>query len=230
MKYIVDSAIHQGKREYQEDYKIIDLDCAGGKLFIVCDGLGGEGDGDFASEECSRIFHENFPVCMANREPGEDIISVLHRCLSATNSIFKMRINEENKVFSSSTTMIVAFIINDRLFYVSIGDSLLFVIDQKTRKVLTQNLKHESGGYITSCMGLIQFADVCADSLDLKEDFVVILASDGLEFLLDRSKPITELIEDDPPECTAQYLVDETINLQHAHQDNITVISIFCQK
>lgn len=228
MELIVSTAQHVGRRSKQEDAIFVSEDFCGGKLFIVCDGLGGHSDGDWASQEFIELFIANFPIAIKaneNLKISASIDEVIEGCINFCQSAFFMRINEDDKGFDASTTVIGCFILHDIAHFFSIGDSLLFITDVNKRKPVLRNLKHEnSDGLITSAIGLF-FSKVWIDNIVLEENHVILLASDGIEDL-DFNGELEKLLSDGTPTRLAEEVANEILIREVYNQDNISIICI----
>lgn len=117
---ILDCASAQwiGKRREQEDV-VKSLPAAGGMLGIVCDGMGGHLRGDCAS--C--VVAQEFAVVFA--ESGiEDIPERLTAALHAANRALAAIQKEPEE---SGTTLLAVFIRDHFLWWISVGDSPLYL-------------------------------------------------------------------------------------------------------
>lgn len=223
MKLVTDVAIDQGQRKYQEDAFSI-TKFPHGNLYIVCDGLGGEGDGDFASNfvvnKLPKAFEENFSE-LNKKKFFENL------CSDVSDSLIN-EINIQGKSRTASTTMVAAYIKNDGVAHVcSVGDS----ISMHTRgdMCLYENEKHKDyWGGITSAFG-IYYNKCDVKTIKIEVGDYLILASDGLEFI-DRTDYIPYILDSvskSTPEEAAKNLVKDTLVIEHKMQDNICCISIY---
>lgn len=223
MKFIVNNALHQGKRSYQEDCYIINH-----PLYIMADGMGGEGDGDFASNVFTQIFNKAWPHILKD---SESIQSALIECVAFSNLKLLEAIKDELKSYRAGSTFLFVYIDeeNKKIHFGSIGDSTIYIIDTKTIRA-ERNKHHETGnGQLTSSTG-IGLNEIWYDSIDLVDNLVILMATDGLEFytrLNFRNQDFFNIVVNEiEPSTLAENLVNRTIALNHPKQDNVAVISI----
>ncbi len=220
--YYINQRTSQGNRDHQEDWSdVVHLD--DGHLLIVADGLGGHSDGDWASKEFTNIFIEQFRVQLK----GElNIRKCLENTLHLSNHFFKQEIFAQKKGYDAATTLVAAYVKNNHFTYVSMGDSILWLIDNAKQKVvLTSELQESPGGSITSCSG-VYFTGGTYGAGAFPVNHSLVLATDGIEPLDAIADRVARVASESPPEIVANELVQETLMLCVANQDNITVVSI----
>jgi len=208
-----------------------------GSLFIVCDGVGGHKAGEIASNYASKKFIEYF-----FKSSQRDILSRLKQTSKKINEEIYSAALKDNTKKGMGTTLVAAFIFQDKLYIVNIGDSRAYLIRDGILKKLTvdnsivedlvrngaitpaEAKKHPKKNQITRCIGYESDVEVDIYTYLLKENDKIILCSDGLWGELDDTE-INKIINEHDN-------VKESVNnlLQNANKkggrDNITCIGI----
>lgn len=136
-----------GARDYQEDaYMVSQLgeneqgnSCS---LVIMADGMGGHAAGNVASNMVVATFNKSFQSDF----PSKNVPDSLTRSLTRANQQIKDSIKETPALRGMGCTMVTAYIEDNRLYWVSVGDSHLYLI--RDRELIKQNADHSYGAYI----------------------------------------------------------------------------------
>ncbi len=194
MRLTAFSSTHIGTREYQQDavYTLCEPERVVG---IVCDGMGGLDDGGKASTETLEFLLNHMTILSAN----DDIPTELERLIHDANK----RLLDTLGSASSGTTAAAVLILGEELFWVSVGDSRIYIIREgemvqvtrdhnfglslnelvKTGRMTDEevlaNPKREA---LISYIGapIIELMDVSRQGFPLKEGDTVLICSDGL--------------------------------------------------
>lgn len=206
-------------------------------LFVVCDGMGGEAAGDYASATTIEAIVES----ISNASSTEPVDVLEQAILSANEKVYRESIADPSK-FGMGTTVVMATIVEGHLFVANVGDSRLYVataagLTQVTRdhSVVAELLRlgritpeeaktHKDRSKITRAVGaeeivIPEFFDV---ELSGKEN--ILLCSDGLTNMVSEDELNYELIFSDEPQAKAQRLVE--LANKHGGADNISAIVI----
>ena len=202
------SAISQGRRDSQEDALITDFPIGGQMgIAVLADGMGGHAGGAVASKiAVTEVFSELKFHCADpdafQRQPRK----VLHDALVAANACIADQVRENQQVRGMGTTLVALVVMPDRLFWVSVGDSPLYLFRKGRLVRLNQihslapqidlmvksgamseavGLWHPDRHCLTSVVGGGKIAkiDLPATPMALNDGDLLILASDGLETL-----------------------------------------------
>lgn len=239
-----------GKREEQEDaFGFSDIYDSGfisekGVLAIVADGMGGMEYG----REASNLSVRKFLNYYEKNTKGLSISRSLYLSLLNANKSLLEWVKEKKIKENVGTTLLAVNIHDNNLYWISVGDSRLYIfrdgkITQLTedhdlerklmkdvekglisiREVEENNQKHA----LTSFIGLDEIEEINfnKEPLLLKKNDVLILCSDGLYKTLSNAE-ITEIIKTNNNNASKN-LKDKAISKQKNKQDNITVISLF---
>lgn len=240
-----------GVRTYQEDAAdvIVGQDFAYG---ILCDGMGGMGNGALASAFClSELRNIYRTLCFL---PVADIWPQLEKTIRHTDKQIAELQDSEGRFLHCGTTLVCAVIRNSLLYYASVGDSRLYRISGNTIQQLTQEhtLLHtllqrvEEGDLtyeqamanpnrdaLTSYIGVgnLPQLDLPKVPISLTQNDILLLCSDGLYRALSDEEILSTLIRTENTSTAAQLLVAEAIEKQLPQQDNLTAVVIqFMQK
>lgn len=120
----------KGAREKNEDNaSVIEVD--GAIVAVLCDGLGGHGDGDIASAEAVKTIEDCFRLCP---EVSEENISAIMD--AANQNILELQTVEEHM----RTTVVALFLSEEKCFVAHAGDSRLYALG--TWKILYKTMDH----------------------------------------------------------------------------------------
>ena len=207
MKVEFDIASDQidGARDYQEDAYMVnqlgesddgDL-CA---LVIMADGMGGHAAGNVASNMVVATFNKTFQ----GNFPTPDVSEVLTDALNRSNDQIRASVKETPALRGMGCTMVSAYLEDNNLYWVSVGDSHIYLI--RDRELIKQNADHSYGAYldmmkeqgmdIEEQAGMsrnmlmsamtgeeISSIDVAESPIKVRPGDRVIVASDGLDTL-----------------------------------------------
>jgi formylglycine-generating enzyme required for sulfatase activity len=207
MKVEFDIASDQidGARDYQEDaYMVNQLGESDNgdlcSLVIMADGMGGHAAGNVASNMVVATFNKAFQ----GHFPASDIAHVLTDALNRSNQQIRTSVKETPALRGMGCTMVSAYLQDSNLYWVSVGDSHLYLI--RDRELIKQNADHSYGAYldmmkeqgmeIEEQAGMsrnmlmsamtgeeISSIDVSDTPIKLRPGDRVIVASDGLDTL-----------------------------------------------
>lgn len=136
-----------GARDYQEDaYMVNQLGQAENgdlcSLVIMADGMGGHAAGNVASNMVVATFNKTFQ----SRFPAEDVADALTDSLTRSNDQIRASVKETPALRGMGCTMVSAYLEDDNLFWVSVGDSHLYLL--RDRELTKQNADHSYGAYL----------------------------------------------------------------------------------
>ncbi len=136
-----------GARDYQEDAFMVSLmgDNDAGKscaLVVMADGMGGHAAGNVASNMVVATFNKAFQGDFDGKEAPVSLSSALNRA----NQQIHDSISETPALRGMGCTMVSTFLAGNELYWVSVGDSHLYLI--RERELVKQNADHSYGAYI----------------------------------------------------------------------------------
>ena len=231
------------KRENNEDClfaKIYDEDNA---LFIVADGLGGYSSGEIASQTVAKSVREDFEAKLDVLKTGEKkkVKEYLAKIvLNANNKVYSMQTSNPKYKGMGTTIVLVAKISGD-IYYLSIGDSRLYYIDERKENIeqitiddtyvnelLKKNLikeeeaeKHPQKHVLTKALGIFSKLEIKVHDF-YKTSGYLLLCSDGLTNMV-KLQDVFDLVKANF-ETAPKELVD--LANKNGGLDNITIITI----
>lgn len=247
LDFDVSSALHLGSRSRQEDTLATAFpDGVGHGFAILSDGMGGHAAGDLASQT---IVADMFAsLTLGNLEDAIDLPALLRDGLQRANTTLASRVRSMPEHRGMGGTMIAAIAKNDELHWLSVGDSVLYLFRDNTLVRLNENhsmapqidlmlarglltateaADHPQRNCLTSALmgGTVAEIDCPATPIALKAGDIVLVASDGLQFLPD---PIIEALlvraQRDGSRDIARDLVEALETMDDPEQDNTAII------
>jgi len=234
----------QGKRSEQQD----SVFCYEGEAFLsatVCDGMGGLSRGADASQTAVKAMDR-----LLRQVEGEiqDVPEFLLNCVDLLDSSVRKLPREEHERIG--TTLVTAVFQNDQLYWLSVGDSRLYILRQgemvqATRdhnfqftldqlraehRISSEQYESESakGGALTSYIGMgnIEFMDICQSPFFVQPGDVFLLTTDGLYKAMP-DELICQIIRNSPSIQSAADTFEQQIQeLDHPGQDNTSFILV----
>lgn len=227
------------RRKVNQDYVFSSLSPIGKlpNLFIVADGMGGHKAGDFASKYSVKTFIEN--IKKSSRELPVEIIT---KALEDTNQALIKEAQGNQDLDGMGTTFVVATIIDQYMYVANIGDSRLYIINDKIKQItqdhslVEEMVKegkidredarvHPNKNVITRALGVHNKIVPDFFELNLLKGDTILMCSDGLTNMLE-DQEIMEIIKNNSNrlELASKDLVDKAN--QRGGKDNISVIIV----
>lgn len=233
----------QGNRPSQQDSATCLSWPSNLHLLVLADGLGGHTGGEVASATAVKSFRDAFVAAPAEVTVEKRLLAGLQEA----NLAIYDRVQASPELRGMGTTLVAAGLEQDSLIWVSVGDSVLWLLRDHGIRRLNEN--HSVGGMLEkqieageinaaeaasapdrsdlleALMGDdVSLVDAPKEAVRLRSGDVVILASDGVEVCND-----AELIEIATEfKQSSGHLVDAILEAVERHarpgQDNATVI------
>lgn len=236
---------HIGARDSQQDaFGFSDKDdlpflAHGGVLAVVADGMGGMSHGGEASHLTVKIFLQCYMAKLFDEAIPMAMSRALHEANQAVANLSK-EVGEENV----GTTLVAAVVYDNALYWVSVGDSRIYLLRQGRLTQLTQDhvlaveldrdaanglisledaQNHPERPALTSYLGLpeLDLIDQNPEPLQLLAGDKVLLCSDGLYAAVDANEIAACSINDS--QQWAEVLVATVLSKERPGQDNLTV-------
>ena len=247
-RFDVASALDRGGRDYQEDSLVSDFavgdDCG---IVVLADGMGGHSAGDVASktvvtEVYSELkFHSDLFFDHADHLP-----TLMLNAINNANACIQEAIVDNPESRGMGSTVVATVIAGNKLYWSSVGDSPLYhyragameqinedhsMAPQIDAMVAAGAIKaedaktHPDRNCLTSAVagGKIARMDNRGKAVELKAGDIIVVSSDGLQFLED--KAITKIITRNrrkPSADIANALLQAVKGLDDPDQDNIS--------
>ena len=204
------TALSRGERTYQEDAVVADF--AKGAdigLVVLADGMGGHAAGDVASKIVVSEVYSELMFHKGDVASFEAAVRVrLYDAAMNANACLKDHVLSCPETRGMGATLVASVVLGSKLYWISIGDSPLFLFRDGVLKQLNEDHsmapqidfmvrsgllapedgeKHPDRNTLTSVLAGSDVAkiDCPADPLVLQHDDILIVASDGLQFLSD---------------------------------------------
>lgn len=232
-----------GTRKNQQDSLYIEC---GEKatLAIVCDGMGGMEGGELASQTAVRILAEDFEAYSGTDVPKffrQEAVKIDREVADLTDST--------GKSMNSGTTIVATIIQGNRLYWLSVGDSRIYIMrqnefvqvnrdhnykmrldDLREANMISEeeySIRMEKGEALISYIGMgdVSLMDINQVPFPLMDGDVVLLCSDGLYKRLD-NEDVYEIIQSELPDVdeAADKLTRIVMDRTTGSQDNTSVI------
>ncbi|MHA7827329.1 MAG: PP2C family protein-serine/threonine phosphatase [Roseovarius sp.] len=248
--------IDQGRRARQEDAIVSDFPAGNGFGFVVlADGMGGHAAGDIASKiAVTEVFSE---LKMQSGDPElleQRIGEVLGDAVLSANECIGLYSSRSSEHEGMGATLLAPVLMDDRLYWVSVGDSPLYLFRDGTLSRLNANhalvsqidflvnsgimardeaLNHPDQACLTSVLAGrdIPQIDCRATPVQLMHGDIVVAASDGLQFLGEaRIEALLRFARNQSAERIADGLLQDVGRLDDPWQDNVSFCVVKVQK
>lgn len=252
LRYDTSMATILGERERQED--AVASDFSSGEPFgfvVLADGMGGHAAGDVASKI---VVTEVFSALkLASGEPKllePRICDVLKSAAVNANECVGLYANERAEADGMGATLLAPVLFDDRLYWVSVGDSPLYLFRNNRLERLNENHALESQiDYVVesgimareealtypdqSCLTSVLVGKKIAQldcrtvPVRIEEGDILIVASDGLQFLSEEEiERILRFSQKRSAEEIGAALLQEVKKLNDPGQDNVSLCII----
>jgi protein phosphatase len=233
----------KGARSYQEDAAGVRQD-AGGLTAVLADGMGGHAGGAVASELASTRFLQ----ALAFSASAGDVRARLAEALDLANAAIAAKAAQDPHLDGMGCTLIGAALLPERIDWISVGDSPLFLV--RSGEIVRLNEDHSLAPQVDrlAATGRISWEAARADPrrhvlrsaltgaeidmidrpqapLALDPGDVVILASDGIHSISE-AEIAGGVASAGTPDAAADALLAAVAAAGDPHQDNITVVVV----
>ena len=224
------------KREVNQDYVYVTVQPIGpfANLLVVADGMGGHKAGDFASKYTVNVLKEEIENTSL-KEPEE----ILRNVVSVANRKLIEVAATDIKLEGMGTTLVVATVVGNTLYFANVGDSRLYLINDKIRQLskdhsLVEEMvrlggikaeearNHPDKNIITRAIGVKE--DVEADIYEyrLKKGDIILMCTDGLSNMVE-DEDMFDIVKGSRDVIEAVQMLIEKAN-SNGGRDNIGVV------
>lgn len=247
-RYEVAYVLNVGQRDYQEDALATDFPhgCGFGYA-VLADGMGGHAAGDIASKiVVTEVFSELKFQSSDIADNTESLPEILRTAALSANECVRAHAEVNPETAGMGSTLVAPVLVGDQLYWISIGDSPLFLY--RNGRLQQLNEDHSLApqidfmvkrGLLTEAAGRNHPDRNCLTSVLIGQEIVsidcpttpvrllpgdiVIAASDGLQFLSDTQiEDVLQATETGSCEEIADALLDAIEDLQDEQQDNVS--------
>ena len=205
---------------------------------VLCDGMGGENAGSFASETTVNFISERIMRGFRPELSRNSIRNLLITSVTAANNLVFELAEFDSEMLGMGTTCIAMIVHDNRMYAVNVGDSRIYHISEDSIQQITkdhsyinkliedgqiteeESKNHPRRNCLTRAVGAE--ANITTDyfELDLYDDSILMLCSDGLHAYGDDAT-IGEIIVNSPISVACDNLVEYA--LENGGKDNVTV-------
>lgn len=242
-------ALDLGRRDCQEDALLSDFSAdADVGLVILSDGMGGHAAGDVASSIVVSEVHAALARQKACAETFEaTIVDQLHAAALAANGSIRDYVLKHPESEGMGATLVACAVVNGSLYWISIGDSPLFLYRGGRLQQLNEDhslapqidfmveagllnaddaAQHPDRNALTSVLfgADIPKIDCPKSPTPLRQGDIVVLASDGLQYLSDDElEAAVQQCSSENSQTITKELLSRVVALDDPDLDNVSV-------
>lgn len=223
-------------REVNQDYVYVS-DSPIGKLpnlFVVADGMGGHKAGDFASHFTVEVVKEELAKSVED-EPE----AMIKQAITIANQKLIETARQNSKLEGTGTTLVVATVIDQTLYFANVGDSRLYLLNDDIRQIskdhsLVQEMvrlggitpedakHHPDKNIITRAIGAQEHLEIDFYEYRLKKGDTILMCTDGLSNMVEDDE-ILRIVKSSRDVVEAVEQLIESAK-QNGGNDNIGVV------
>lgn len=235
MKYYAMTDVGR-RREMNQDYVYATGQPIGPfpNLLVVADGMGGHKAGDFASKFTVEVVKREI-AGSRSRKPEK----VMHDAIQVANRELIRVASRDVKLEGMGTTLVVATVIGDTLYFANIGDSRLYLIDDNIKQLskdhsLVEEMvrlggikaedarNHPDKNIITRAMGVKDEAEADFYEFRIKRGDKILMCTDGLSNMVE-DEDMFGLVKGSRDVVEAVQMLKDRAN-SNGGRDNIGVV------
>jgi protein phosphatase len=202
-------------------------------ILAVADGMGGHNAGEVASSiaiDSIKDYTFNF---------NENILGQIKSVITKANKKIFAHSKKDDQLKDMGTTLTLGIIINNKLYFGHVGDSRIYLYDEILKQITTDHslvndlvknksiepdeaFDHPQKNIITQALGVDKDLEIQSNSLDIKNNDIIMLCTDGLTDMI-RFKKIEKVFQEYDNEKKIVEILGEKA-LHNGGKDNITII------
>ena len=224
------------KREINQDYVYVTDKPIGPfpNLLVVADGMGGHKAGDFASKYTVKILREELEHTSLDK-PEE----ILRGVVTKANHELIRAAHSDVKLEGMGTTLVAGTIVGNTLYFANVGDSRLYLINDKIRQIskdhsLVEEMvrlggikaeeakNHPDKNIITRAIGVKEEVEADIYEYRLKKGDIILMCTDGLSNMVE-DEDMFDIVKGARDIVEAVLMLIEKAN-SNGGRDNIGVV------
>lgn len=205
-------------------------------LFVVADGMGGHRAGDYASKYTVEVLEREL-----KRTDEEDVERALIQAVKVANHELIREAGTDVHLKGMGTTIVVATIINQMMYFANVGDSRLYLINQgilqltKDHSLVEEMVRlggikpeeakhHPDKNIITRAIGAKEEVEVDFYEHRLKKGDIILMCTDGLSNMVE-DEELFHIVQGARDVVEAAEMLVETAK-ENGGTDNIGLVLI----
>ena len=205
-------------------------------LFVVADGMGGHRAGDYASKYTVEVLEREL-----KRSDEEDVERALIQAVKVANHELIREAGTDEHLKGMGTTIVVATIINQMMYFANVGDSRLYLINQgilqltKDHSLVEEMVRlggikpeeakhHPDKNIITRAIGAKEEVEVDFYEHRLKKGDILLMCTDGLSNMVE-DEELFHIVQGARDVVEAAEMLVETAK-ENGGTDNIGLVLI----
>ena len=205
-------------------------------LFVVADGMGGHRAGDYASKYTVEVLEREL-----KRTDEEDVERALIQAVKVANHELIREAGTDEHLKGMGTTIVVATIINQMMYFANVGDSRLYLINQgilqltKDHSLVEEMVRlggikpeeakhHPDKNIITRAIGAKEEVEVDFYEHRLKKGDIILMCTDGLSNMVE-DEDLFHIVQGARDVVEAAEMLVETAK-ENGGTDNIGLVLI----
>lgn len=240
MRYAVESDKGKLRNINEDSYNIIAGYPGIPVVFIIADGMGGHNSGEVASKAAVDFTNDFILKNPDFFDDDKDISESIKKIIIEANKEVLNKAKEKKKFSGMGTTIIIAVIKNNKVYFGHVGDSRVYLIRNNNLNqittdhsyieelVLTGSLtreeaqNHPGKNLITRALGTNEDIEVDTYICKLQETDTYIICTDGFYNMIEGNEIIETLENIEEPEEICKEFVNKAN--EKGGEDNITVL------
>ena len=213
------------RREVNQDYVYVTDRPIGPfpNLLTVADGMGGHKAGDFASSYTVNVLKDEL-----KKTPMDKPEEILRSVVSIANHKLIEAASRDIKLEGMGTTLVVATVVGNTLYFANVGDSRLYLINDKIRQLskdhslVEEARNHPDKNIITRAIGVKENVEPDIYEYRLKKGDIILMCTDGLSNMVE-DEDMFNIVKGSRDVVEAVQMLIEKAN-SNGGRDNIGVI------
>lgn len=214
--------------------------CDDAAFAVICDGMGGENAGSEASERAVNVIYDRVTKVFRSDYDEKTIKNLLISAVTTANAVVYDAAWCDAEKQGMGTTCVMALKKGGKLHVVSVGDSRAYLVTDSVRQITKDHTvvmkmyengeitkeeikNHPKKNYITKAVGVADMVTPDYFEVDIDENAVAVLCSDGLSNYCD-DEVLLGIVQSSEREEIAEKLINTALN--GGGGDNITVAVI----
>ena len=239
MQFYGTSDVGRVREANQDCYKFEKLSDYTG-FALVCDGMGGAKAGNIASKLASEVIGDYLKRSLKPSMSSTQIETILRSAVYSANTAVYEASQKGEEYNGMGTTVVLMYADGNSVYILHVGDSRAYsfkdgvlsqlTVDHSMVQTMVDNGEitpdeakvHPNKNVITRALGVGEQVNTDMDFIDVTDEQIIVLCSDGLSNYVSSSEIAHQLENFD--ETVTQRLIDAANN--NGGRDNITVVVV----